>query len=500
MADFGFVGPSYTAPSIYQDAEELINWFIEIDQNKLQNAQTLPRGERGRYSMYPTPGLTLKVTPQAGEVRGMRPSPDGSKLLAVVGANVYIITPDWSASKVGAMNTSSGVVHLTDNSAGSYWCDGNDRYYYNWDKKTLVTLPVTDGYFTGGTRADVVDGYIVYNNPGTLQWTSTWQYQTQVSGSDPTGLMTPTPAVLPFGYGNKTGGPDPISALIVNNRLVYVLGTKTSEVWINSGVTPFAFTLIPGTSTQHGCAAPGSLATFGDSFAFLSQDERGQGLVLVAEGFNFTQISTHAVTNDILGGVISDATAFVYQMEGHEFYVLNFPSQDKTWVYDLSTKLWHKWLSVDNRNQYHRTRANCSAMFQGQWVVGDYVNGKIYTLSNTIYTEDGQRIRRLRRCPHLVGDFKRMYFSTFQIQFQPGVGLSTGQGKDPQAMLRWSNDGGSTWSSEVWKSIGLTGQYQNRIIWRRLGWARDRIFEVSVTDPIKAVIVSADLEAEQGVT
>ena len=85
-----------------------------------------------------------------------------------------------------------------------------------------------------------------------------------------------------------------------------------------------------------------------------------------------------------------------------------------------------------------------------------------------------------------------------QIQFQPGVGLSTGQGKNPQAMLRWSNDGGSTWSNEHWVSIGKIGKYQNRAIWRRLGWSRDRIFEVSVSDPIKAVIVSANLKATEG--
>ena len=85
-----------------------------------------------------------------------------------------------------------------------------------------------------------------------------------------------------------------------------------------------------------------------------------------------------------------------------------------------------------------------------------------------------------------------------QIQFQPGVGLQTGQGDDPQAMLRWSSDGGSTWSNEHWVTIGKVGKYNNRAIWRRLGWARDRIYEVVVSDPIKAVIVSANLKAEGG--
>jgi hypothetical protein len=131
-------------------------------------------------------------------------------------------------------------------------------------------------------------------------------------------------------------------------------------------------------------------------------------------------------------------------------------------------------------------------------LVGDYQNGLVYALNNAVYTDNGATIRRLRRAPHLVTDLQRQYFAELQIQFQPGVGLETGQGQNPQAMLRWSNDGGSTWSNEHWVSIGKVGKYKNRAIWRRLGWSRDRIFEVAVTDPIKAVIISANLKAEIG--
>jgi hypothetical protein len=199
------------------------------------------------------------------------------------------------------------------------------------------------------------------------------------------------------------------------------------------------------------------------------------------------------------------------------------------------------------------------------YLVGDYENGKIYSIENEVYTEDGATIRRLRRAPHLVADFQREYFDELQIQFQPGVGLSaypaydaqdlatesgniivaefvqgylttqagdqlvtesndgneplvtqvqpledyngyalsTNQvvetaGYTPQAMLRWSNDGGSTWSNEYWTTIGKQGKYLNRAIWRRLGFSRDKVFEVSISDPVKAVIVSANLKAEAG--
>ena len=107
----------------------------------------------------------------------------------------------------------------------------------------------------------------------------------------------------------------------------------------------------------------------------------------------------------------------------------------------------------------------------------------------------------------MTTDLQRQYFDELQIQFQPGVGLegitdpplnAETIGANPQAMLRWSSDGGSTWSNEHWSGIGKVGRYKNRIIWRRLGWARDRIYEVVVTDPINAVIVSANLKASAG--
>ena len=121
-------------------------------------------------------------------------------------------------------------------------------------------------------------------------------------------------------------------------------------------------------------------------------------------------------------------------------------------------------------------------------------------------TDNGKAIRRLRRAPHIVTDLQRQYFEELQIQFQPGVGLNGNPtplnegvvGSDPQAMLRWSNDGGSTWSNEHWVTIGKIGKYKNRAIWRRLGWSRDKVFEVVITDPVFPAIISANLKATEG--
>lgn len=484
MPDFNFVGASYIAPSIYQDDQECINWYPEVDAMKSGPSQVNPAGDRGVKALYPTPGLLLKLQlTEVAQVRAMWVLPGGNQMLAVSGKTLYLIDSQFNATSVGTLNTNTGVVSIVDNGVSAYLVDGTDRYTYNISSQAFAVVAGSDGAFTGGNRCDNVDGFIFYNNPNTNQWGCTNVLST-VSGA--------------LNFSSKSGSSDNIVSLIADHLEVFLLGERTSELWANVGAFPFPFQRVPGTTTQHGCAARDSVARLGESIAFVSKDARGQGVVIQTAGYSFIRISTHAVENDISKGVISDAIAYTYQQEGHEFYVLTFPSQDKTWVYDLATQLWHKRAWRDSHNVLHRHRGNCAVIFQGIVLVGDYQTGTIYELSRTTYTENGDTLPRIRRCPHLTTELKRQYFHDLQIQFQPGVGLVTGQGQDPQAMLKWSDDGGSTWSNEHWTTIGKLGAYKNRAIWRRLGHARDRIFEVTVSDPVYAVVVSANLNANAG--
>ena len=385
-------------------------------------------------------------------------------------------------------------------------------------------MPTSDGPFNAANTVDIVDNYFVYNKPNSQQW----------AASNPLSPITNS-----LSFSSKDGAPDNLVSLIVDHREIYLLGEASSEVWVDVGSFPFPFQRIPGTSTQHGIAAKFSMSRVGDSFAYVSRNIRGQAQIMMMNGYIPQRISNHAVENTLTDKYIDDAIAWTYQLEGHECYVVSFPTLDLTWVYDIATEMWHKWLWVDNNNVYHRHRGNCASLFQGQVLVGDYANGQIYQLDKSNYTDNGQNIRRLRRAPHIVTDLQRQYLEELQIQFQPGVGttglssategtfisspyyisptdflivsptetLILGLKNEvsllttttyPQAMLRWSSDGGSTWSNEHWVTIGQAGKYKNRAIWRRLGWSRDRVFEVVVTDPVNAVIISANLKAEEG--
>lgn len=476
MADFGFVGAAYQAPSIYQNASECINFYTEVDATKQEP-------ERGTIALYPTPGLLRKLQLDAAEVRGMYVLPGGQSMLAICGASVYIIGANFTSTLIGSLNTSAGQIGMADNGISIYIGDGPNRYSYNIASQLLATIAPSDGGFSGSSAVSYVDDFFVYNNPATNQW----------------GATSPLSTVSPnLSFSSKDSGSGNLVTLIADHREVFLLGERDTERWVNVGSFPFPFQRIPGASIQHGCAAKYSVKRLGESIAFLSQDDRGQAVVVQMQGYQPKRISTHAVENDINTGVISDAVAYTYQLEGHEFYVLNFPSQDKTWVYDLATSAWHKRASRDDLNNLHRHRGNCSAVFQGLVLVGDYANGKIYSLDAKTYTDDGVAILRMRRCMHLTHELKRIYHHSLQIQFQPGVGLETGQGSDPQVMLRWSDDGASTWSQYYPLKIGKTGAYRNRAVKRVLGAARDRVYEVTITDPVNAVIISAELQTSEG--
>jgi hypothetical protein len=131
-------------------------------------------------------------------------------------------------------------------------------------------------------------------------------------------------------------------------------------------------------------------------------------------------------------------------------------------------------------------------------IVGDYQTGQLHQMSRAYYTDAGNPLRALRRTPHQwqKANRQRLFFSQLQIEFTPGVGLQSGQGSNPQCMLRWSDDGGFTWSQEQRVTIGAAGETKNRAIWYLLGVARDRVWEATFTDPVARDIIGATCYVE----
>src|ERR1700674_2698947 len=343
MADFvGFVGQAYTAASITQDAQELINWYPEVDTTKFSGSMATGAPEqRGVIALYPTPGLLTKFTLAVGEVRGFRVLPGAAILRAVSGSTLYSITTSYVATSVGTLSSSGGRVYITDNGVSAYITDGTSRYYYTWGTGTFATI--ADGAFVNGNVCDVVDNFIVYNRPNTNQFGCT-NVGDVISNA--------------LNLGSKLVGPDNIKAIIADHRQLLILGEKTSERWVDVGTFPFPFAIVPGTAMQHGLQAQNSVARLGESIAFLALDDRGEATVVMwgATMSSPVRISTFAVENAIQGySATSDAAAYTYARSGHEFYVITFPTADVTWCYDLATQMWHKRAWRDTNNVLHRS-------------------------------------------------------------------------------------------------------------------------------------------------
>jgi hypothetical protein len=356
---------------------------------------------------------------------------------------------------------------------------------------------ITDPAFLGASRVAFIEGWLIFNQPGTRTFYTT----------------APIPYTLTFAgafYALKDSTSDNLATLIENNRELLLLGDTHSEYWYNAGGASFAFQRLPGIGPRIGCSAPQSISPVGAEIAWLARiGEQGENVVAMTNQYDWQRISTHAVEHAISQyATISDAIGDTYEEEGHIFYVLTFPTADVTWVYDLTSSLrlqqpcWHQRLSFDpTTGLYHRHRANCYVNFAGMRVCGDYQNGLVYNQSRSFYSDNGAPLRAQRRTPHVWSkeNRKRVFQSRLQIEFNPGVGLQSGQGQNPQAMLRWSDNGGFTWSNEHWTTIGAAGKYRNRAVWRRLGQAWDRVWEVNVSDPVNRDIIGCTLfgEAEE---
>jgi hypothetical protein len=278
-----------------------------------------------------------------------------------------------------------------------------------------------------------------------------------------------------------------------------VFGTDSVEVWYDSGATDFPLQRIQGAFNEIGCVSAFSVAKLDNGLFWLGTDARGQGIVYRANGYTGVRVSTHAIEYAIAQyGNISDAIAYTYQQEGHAFYVLTFPSGNATWVYDVSTQVWHERAGFDN-GEFMRHRSNCQCNFGGNILVGDFENGNIYRFDLDVYADNGgiqKWLRSWRALPTGQNNLKRTAHHSLQLDCETGVGLNDGQGSDPQVMLRWSDDGGHTWSNEHWSPIGKIGAYGHRTFWRRLGMTlklRDRVYELSGTDPNKIAIMGAEL-------
>jgi hypothetical protein len=497
------LGSSYVTRSVNAADNRMVNLFPEV----------IPEGGKEPGFLNRAPGLNFLQTIGTGPIRGLWVAKISTSVFYVVsGVEVYKLSSTTGTPTLIGTVSGTGPVSIADNGAQIFFACNGPSFIYNIN--TDVFGPITDPDFPGAVTVGFLDGYFVFNEPNSQKiWVTALLDGYDINALD---------------FASAEGSPDGLVAVNVDHREAWLFGSDSVEVWYDAGLADFPLTRIQGAFNELGCAAAFSVAKLDNTLFWLGTDARGQGIVYKANGYNGQRVSTHAVEWQIQQyGNISDAIAYTYQQDGHSFYVLTFPSANATWVYDAATQAWHERAGWDN-GSFTRHRSNCQCNFVGNIIVGDYQNGNIYTLDLDTYADNGQIqrwLRSWRALPTGTNTLKRTAQHSLQLDAQAGalltpiteyVYLTTEDGfklitesydnlvdettlsvnPPPQFMLRWSDDGGHTWSNEHWAQGGAVGAYGTRIFWRRLGMTlklRDRVYELSGTDPIQIAIMGAEL-------
>lgn len=465
-------GP-YQARSLIASAQRSINLFPESNEGDPQ--APVPT------TTYPTPGLNYfsKSTVNKGVRQTYRST--AGKLYSVIGPNVYYIDNGGVRTLLGTIadklttcffSDNGLVIVLVDGSVNGYAIDMSDNSFGN----------IIDPSFYGADYVAYFDSYFVFNRPNTNQFYISLSFVTFA-------LLTTGTSFDPLDIAAKAGGADNIVGIVQCQPYLMLIGELTSEPWYNVGAADFTFARVPGTFIQHGCTAQYSI-TSQDVYVFwLSQDIQGKCIVIKSEGSAATRISTHAIEVDFSSYQnVTDAIGFCYQQQGHSFYCLCFPTDSKTWCYELATGQWHERAWIDANGNLLRHRMNCCTFAYNKVVVGDWQNGDIYILDTDAYTDVGNPILCIRTFPHMLNDGNRAVYNKFIVDIQTGTITDD---TIPLLTLKWSDDRGVTYNDGITKSMGKAGDYISQVSFWRLGMARDRVFELSWSAPVRTALNGA---------
>lgn len=469
----GFVGPAYTAQSNVAADEECINLYPETIES--------PGAQTQRFYLG-TPGMKVFLTFPEGPVRGQTIM--SGQVFLVSGSTLWSVNADGVHVPHGDVGNDTLAVSMAVSNTQILIISVGRAFCFTFATDTLTE--VTSLLAGVPMQVEYSDGYFIV----IFQDSNKFQISDILDGQTWPGIQVNAVSVFA----------ENIISIIVSHRELWVMGRYHIQPYYNSG-SDEVYDVIAGAMIDTGIIGTFGRNLIDNTIFWISQDQRGARQAWRANGYTPQRISTHAVEVALTSYAQADkVVSYAYQDGGHLFWVLYIPNADCSWVYDVAENLWHK------RSEWHTDTAiftphrswNHSYAYD-RHLIGDWKTGTLFEMSLQFFDDAGTLIRRVRRSPIVVSEMNWIFHAEFTVDFAPGLGpqppLLDGSGnpRQPMAMLRWSNDRGSTWSNEYMAGMGFAGQYSFRTIWRRLGRSRYRVYEVSTTEPIPITIVNAYL-------
>ena len=461
-------GPSKQDRAIQCNSQRSINMYPAFKQGDAKSDLVL----------YSHPGLVLTAIAGLGPHRA-NPAKFLDKLWWVSGSELISMDATETITTVGTLSSSGARVVMAPGRNYMVLVDGTYGYYTDGTTLTQITdadFPSSPGYVV------YKDGFFPVND------SATDDFYINTTSEDPT-------AWDPLDFSTSSASPDKTLAEAVLGNDLYMLGEDTTQMYFNSGNADFPFESYPG-AMPIGIGAAYSVVSSTRGLIWLGSNKDGEMAIVQASGGQYKQISDEELTWQINQLTTkSDAIAWVRRQGGVSFYEITFPAASKTWSINLDA---NEQASELKSFGIQRFKGNGYGYLSNRAYVGDYSNGNIYQLDFGTYTDDSDAFIRTRRTRVIHKDGLSLTFRSLILDPEAGVGLITGQGSDPQVMMRYSWDGGRTWSSDLWTSLGAIGHPEYKPTWNNLGMGYDWQFEFSCSDPVKFNLFNLFADIEVG--
>jgi hypothetical protein len=448
-------------------------------QHRLLNliAEPLPDGARAKYYLKPTPGLRQVATLGTGPVHSTATL--GGSLFAISGSKAYQLldnsglTPALDLGTVGTVTSDFYHTSIAIGLVGPCFVVPPNAYMSDFAGGAVQQITTGAGNWpaSGVSSGCYLDGYYIFTSyTGDSFFTSDLLSPTVYSG---------------LSFVKLSSQVDFVEHARAFNRELWLFGQNSVSAWYNTGDSLTPFSPRTGGVIHKGCGSYRTICELDGSLWFLGLD----GVVYRTVGYQAKRVSNHALEEllaDYDDGYYRTATACAFTDDGHSFYALSLPAVGRTFVYDVTTGMWHERASAANGTG--RWTMNTASPLGARWVFGDSSTGQLWRIDDTLTTEKGVTVPRLAQLPALVTHGPRAFMSRLEVEAEVGEGAGT-------LNVSWSDDGGHTYNTPRALSLGAGGAYRTRVATTRLGSFRQRVLRLECASAVSVYGVDVDVAA-----
>ncbi len=481
-AQIPFVGPQAVSRSILVNNQATVN-FMQAVKGPGAKAPVVLETAPGLVVVDSMVGSGPIRSAQMASTR-IRPASVANDLVGVFGDELVALTTDIGDLSIGTLNSAAGQVRIARGRNYIMVVDGTDGY--TWDGTTFAQITDLDfpGQSGAGSPTHVVyiDGFFVVNDALTDNFFIS-------AVEDPTSWNA-------LDFEAASVAPDAALALAATESLLWVIGDETAQAFYNTGNPDFPYGIVLNATQEVGILAPQSIAESDDGIFYLATTPEGGRFFYQIQGTQGRTISTDEIEAFLVDVTDpTDAYAFIYKQAGKSFYVVQLsatggsdPRASSTLIYNIKAQAWERRELQDGT----AWRAGGHGILAGENIVGSRLQAQTLRLDLNNFQDSGQEMIRLRRAQIVHNLNKTMSFWSIIVDLQPGIGNATSP--NPLLKLRYSNDGGQTWSNYLTEPVGKVGETGRRVKFDKLGSGRNRVFEIELSDAVNLVIIAAYAE------